>query len=159
MASTLLFFPPFSQLPGKKKAVTLTLISQHNSLKLSVPSYRAPLPRNADGGTWTRTKSPSSDFESDASAIPPHPLFSRQKLYYHIISKIASLFFIFPEKLPPSFMTSFRISFFFVSPVDSLPMIRYHWISHIRSVSTPFQKRWNVQSIHSLICTRQPYGK
>ena len=27
----------------------------------------------ADGGTWTLTRSPPSDFESDASAIPPHP--------------------------------------------------------------------------------------
>ena len=28
---------------------------------------------NADGGTRTHTKSPPKDFESFASAIPPHP--------------------------------------------------------------------------------------
>ena len=33
------------------------------SLQLSLP--------NAAGGTWTRTKLPSADFESAASAIPP----------------------------------------------------------------------------------------
>ena len=27
----------------------------------------------ADGGTWTHTRSPPQDFESCASAIPPHP--------------------------------------------------------------------------------------
>ena len=62
---------------------------------LSSDHLRVPLPRNADGGTWTRTKSPSSDFESDASAIPPHPLFLRQEIYYHTFPIIASTFFNF----------------------------------------------------------------
>ena len=43
-------------------------------------NYSAIAPANAGGETRTRTKLPPSDFESDASAIPPH-----QQHTYNII--------------------------------------------------------------------------
>ena len=42
----------------------------------------------ADGGSRTHTMSPPSDFESDASAIPPHPL-TQHKVFYHNILNIS----------------------------------------------------------------------
>ena len=40
----------------------------------------------ADSGTWTHTKSPSQDFESCASAIPPYPhtSYSKQQNYDNV---------------------------------------------------------------------------
>ena len=44
---------------------------------------------NADGGTCTRTMSPPSDFESDASANPPHPRTKRiQTRYVRVVNII-----------------------------------------------------------------------
>ena len=45
---------------------------------------------NADGGTRTRTMSPSADFESAASAIPPHPQTSDIIAYYITLSQVVS---------------------------------------------------------------------
>ena len=41
------------------------------TIKKNLGTYQSSF--RADGGTWTHTRSPPQDFESCASAIPPHP--------------------------------------------------------------------------------------
>ena len=82
---------------------------------------RSQLP-GADRGTRTLTKSPPADFESAASAIPPHPqVFINICYYTNYNSKCQSfleIFFTSPQ------VTAFQVNIFCICLFQNLFLIR-----------------------------------
>ena len=101
---------------------------------------------SAAGGTRTHTISLPPDFESGASAIPPHPLisaFSSRNLCYHTFFEITIVFFkkhIFKPDLkqPFDYNANKRLSIFVRSSSEILYTLSFSSTVTFNSSSAPY---------------------